>query len=160
MKIKLSILLPVFNEEANIIPLIEELESVLNKMGWPFEVIIVDDGSTDGSRRVLEELSRAKSYLRVICFRRNYGQTAAFDAGFSVASGDIVVTLDSDRQNDPNDIPKMVEMIDQGYDFVAGWRLERKDGFILRTFPSRIANSIIRWVMKTSIHDLGCSLKA
>jgi len=157
---KLSILLPIYNEEGNILALLEELEAALSPIKQSYEVIAVDDGSTDRSREILAELSRTKHYLKVILFRRNYGQTAAFDAGFSHASGEIIVTLDSDRQNDPNDIPKMLKMIDQGYDFVAGWRLHRKDGFVLRTFPSRIANGLIRWVMKTSIHDLGCSLKA
>ncbi len=160
MNPKLSILLPIYNEEGNIVPLLEELEEALTPLKHSFEVIAVDDGSTDRSREILAELSRTKHYLKVVLFRRNYGQTAAFDAGFSHASGDIIITMDSDRQNDPNDIPLMLKMIDQGYDFVAGWRLNRKDGFVLRTFPSRIANGLIRWVMKTSIHDLGCSLKA
>ena len=160
MNPKLSIILPVYNEQDNIGPLIEELEVVLLAMNKPFEVIVVDDGSTDKSRQILETLAKKKKYLKAILFRKNYGQTAAFDAGFSCALGQIIITMDSDRQNDPNDIPKMVKMIDDGYDFVAGWRLNRKDGFFLRTFPSRIANAIIRKVTKTSIHDLGCSLKA
>lgn len=159
MKPELSILIPVYNEEDNIQILLSEIEQALDPMGRPYEVIMVDDGSTDRSRALLEELAARKPYLRVILFRRNAGQTAAFDAGFRFAQGQVIVTMDSDLQNDPKDIPKMLALLDQGHDFVAGWRKNRKDGFVLRKFPSWIANGLIRRVTRTHIRDLGCSLK-
>lgn len=159
-KASLSILIPVLNEEANLVPLIEELESVLRPLGRSFEIIVVDDGSSDESPKILERMARGREHLKVLFFRRNSGQTAAFDAGFRSASGDFIVTMDSDLQNDPHDIPKMLEMVEvQGYDFVVGWRRKRKDKFLWRTFPSILANKIIRGVTKAPIHDLGCSLK-
>jgi len=159
MKVDLSILIPVFNEEENLAALLYELETVLVSLDRTFEIIFVDDGSTDSSPRILAEMAKEKPFVKLILFRRNSGQTAAFDAGFSAASGSIIITMDSDRQNDPADIPKMLQMLDEGYDFIAGWRKDRKDGYWLRTFPSRVANQIIRWVTKTHLHDLGCSLK-
>lgn len=159
MKPRVSILLPIYNEEGNLKPLYEQLTHALVSVG-SYEIIAVDDGSRDASPRILRELAANDPRIKVLFFRRNAGQTAAFDAGFRHASGDVIVTMDSDLQNDPADIPKMIAMLDQGFDFVSGWRKNRKDGFILRTFPSRIANWIIRKVTKTKIHDLGCSLKA
>lgn len=157
---KLSVLIPVFDEEANLRPLLAELETVLHGMGEPFEIIFVDDGSRDSSPHLLHRFAREKPWVKAILFRRNAGQTSAFDAGFRHARGELIVTMDSDLQNDPHDIPKMVKMLrEEGYDFIAGWRKVRRDGFILRTFPSRIANAIIRRVTGTKIHDLGCSLK-
>jgi len=154
-----SVLLPVFNEEGNLKPLFAELLPAMESLGQPYEIIAVDDGSRDESPRILEELAQANPRIRVISFRRNCGQTAAFDVGFRHASGEIIVTLDSDLQNDPRDIPRMIRKLEEGYDFVSGWRRNRKDGFFLRTLPSRIANWMIRKVTKTKIHDLGCSLK-
>lgn len=160
MKPKLSVLVPVYNEEENLRPFLSELEEVLFALGQPFEVIFVDDGSTDRSPTMLYQFSLEKPHVKTILFRRNAGQTSAFDAGFCAAEGDIIVTMDSDLQNDPHDLPQMLRMLeDGGYDFIAGWRRVRRDGFILRTFPSRIANGIIRKVTGTKIHDLGCSLK-
>lgn len=154
-----SILLPIYNEKENIPALLAEIEAIGPQLR-SFEVVAVDDGSTDGTRDVLVEMARQKPFLRVLLFRANRGQTAAFDAGFAHASGEIIVTMDADRQNDPADIPGMVNLIrNDTYDFVTGWRKNRKDGFVLRKFPSRIANWIIRKVTKTKVHDLGCSLK-
>jgi len=159
MKSTISVLLPVYNEEGNLRPLFAELTSALDGLGRPYEIIAIDDGSTDQSARILTELAHTNSDLRVLFFRRNTGQTAAFDAGFRHASGEIIVTMDSDLQNDPADIPRMVRKLDEGYDFVTGWRKNRQDGFLLRKIPSKLANWIIRKVTKTKVHDLGCSLK-
>ena len=153
----ISILLPVYNEAENIRAVVEEILNTSLKSS--FEIIAVDDGSTDGTVEELERLAAEFSNLRVVIFRANRGQTAAFDAGFREARGEIIVTMDSDGQNDPADIPKMIGMLDDGYDCVAGWRKDRKDGFFLRTFPSKIANGFIRLVTRTKVHDLGCSLR-
>lgn len=153
-----SVVLPVHNEEANLRPLMEELDGVLRGMKVTYEILAIDDGSTDGSRRVLRALCDEYPALRAIFFRRNAGQTAAFDAGFQEASGAVVVTMDADLQNDPRDIPRMIAKLEEGYDFVSGWRKDRKD-HVIRTFPSRVANAIIRRVTRAPVHDLGCSLK-
>ena len=156
----LSVLLPIRNEEANIVPLLDEIERALGPLGHPFEVIAVDDGSTDGSRTVLEREAARRAFLRVLVFRRNAGQTAAFDAGFRHATGDIIVTMDADLQNDPADIVPMLRMVEnEGYDFVTGWRKRRRDDLLLRKLPSRVGNWIIRRITGTRIHALGCSLK-
>ncbi len=156
----ISVLLPIYNERDNIRPVVAELDAVLVTIGRPYEIICVDDGSTDGSRTVLTKLAADLPNVKLIFFRRNVGQTAAFDTGFRHARGDIIVTMDSDGQNDPLDIPTMIALLDDGVEFVAGWRKDRKDGLFLRKIPSRIANWIIRRVTKTKINDLGCSLKA
>lgn len=157
-----TLILPVYNERENIEPLLKEIEDALEgtlvRNGKKYEVIAVDDGSRDGSTELLRKLAKEKPYLKCVFFRRNAGQTAAFDAGFRHASGRILVTMDSDRQNDPADIPKMIALLDQGYDFVTGWRKKRHDE-VIRTIPSRVANWIIRKVTGTRVHDLGCSLK-
>jgi glycosyltransferase involved in cell wall biosynthesis len=159
MRPRVSILLPIYNEEDNLAPLFQELTDAMKALAGDYEIIAVDDGSKDATPARLAEFAKQNPKIKVITFRRNSGQTAAFDAGFRHASGEIIVTLDSDLQNDPQDIPRMIAMLDQGYDFISGWRKNRKDGFILRTFPSKIANWMIRKVTKTKIHDLGCSLK-
>jgi glycosyltransferase involved in cell wall biosynthesis len=153
------VVVPVFNEVENLVPLIDELEGVLTSQKRTYEIVVVDDGSTDGTTPLLRKLATERRSLKAIFFRRNFGQTAAFDAGFRNASGEIVATIDGDLQNDPHDIPAMVEKLDEGYDLVAGWRRNRQDGFVLRKFPSRIANWLIRKVTGTRIHDLGCSLR-
>jgi glycosyltransferase involved in cell wall biosynthesis len=155
----LSVVIPVYNEVDNLVALLDELAAVFASMKRPFEVIVVDDGSNDGTAPLLRKLTAERVYLKGIFFRRNFGQTAAFDAGFREASGEIVVTIDGDLQNDPNDIPAMVDMLEEGYDLVAGWRRNRQDGMFLRKVPSRIANWLIRKVTGTRIHDLGCSLR-
>lgn len=154
---ELSVILPMYNEVDNVAPLLAEIEEAL--AGTTFEVVAVDDGSRDGTRELLRKLAKDKPYLRVVLFRRNSGQSAAFDAGFRAASGRVVVTMDADRQNDPKDVPRLVAKLDEGFDLVTGWRRDRKDGVFLRKIPSRIANAFIRWVTGTRIHDLGCSLK-
>lgn len=156
----LSIILPIYNEEENIEPLVSEIRDVLRKTNTKYEIIAVDDASTDKSLQILKTLSAGASDLKVFSFRGNRGQSAAFDAGFRAATGRVVVTMDSDGQNDPADIPKLMAMIDQGYDFVTGRRKNRQDGLFIRKIPSKIANWIIRSVTKTKVQDLGCSLKA
>lgn len=157
---RVSVLVPFFNEAANVRAFFAQIDSALSGLPGGFEVIAVDDGSTDETRRLLLELVETKPYLRVLGFRANVGQTAAFDAGFRHARGEVIVTIDSDLQNDPHDIPRLLGKLDEGFDFVAGWRRHRKDPFFSRTLPSRIANSLIRRVAGTKTHDLGCSLKA
>jgi glycosyltransferase involved in cell wall biosynthesis len=155
----LSVVVPVYNEVENLVPMVDELEGVLASQKRPYEIVIVDDGSTDGTTPLLRKLATERPNLKAIFFRRNFGQTAAFDAGFRGASGEIVVTIDGDLQNDPHDVPAMVDKLEEGYDLVAGWRKNRRDGFVLRKIPSRIANWLIRKVTGTRIHDLGCSLR-
>jgi glycosyltransferase involved in cell wall biosynthesis len=159
MKPELSIVIPVHNESPNIKPLYEELTETLSRYGRAYELIIVDDGSTDDSFERLAALQANDSRLRVIRFRRNFGQTAAFAAGIAHARGRLVVTSDGDLQNDPGDIPAMVALIDQGNDIVCGWRKDRKDTFITRRVPSVIANKLISWATGVALHDYGCSLK-
>jgi glycosyltransferase involved in cell wall biosynthesis len=158
--IEISVVIPVFNESENIKPLIIKLDEVLIKKGKTFEIIMVDDGSTDNSFEVMRKLIDNHKKLRIIRFRRNFGQTSAFSAGFDLARGDIVVTLDSDLQNDPADIPKLLKELDKGYDMVSGWRKKRHDNFLTRQLPSRIANYIISKFTGVPLHDYGCSLKA
>jgi glycosyltransferase involved in cell wall biosynthesis len=155
----LSVVIPVYNESENVVACLDELAEVLGSQERPYEVIVVDDGSTDGTAALLRRMTAERSYLRAVFFRRNFGQTAAFDAGFRAAAGEVVVTIDGDLQNDPRDIPAMVEKLEEGYDLVAGWRRKRQDGMVLRKIPSRIANWLIRKATGTRIHDLGCSLR-
>lgn len=154
-----SIVVPVFNEEPNLEQLHDELTRVLTAWGRPFEVIYVDDGSRDGSFDVLARLQAGDPRARVIQFRRNFGQTAAFAAGIAAARGRLIVTSDGDLQNDPADIPAMLARIEQGDDIVCGWRKDRKDTFINRRLPSMIANKLISWATGVTLHDYGCSLK-
>lgn len=157
---KISIILPIYNERENLPQLFLEIEETFAPLPHELEVIAVNDCSRDGSLEVLEEMAKTRPFLKIVSFFVNAGQTAAFDAGFKNATGDILVTMDSDLQNDPRDIPKMIHLIEtEGYDYVTGWREKRKDGFVLRLLPSKIANFIIRKVTKTKLKDLGCSLK-
>lgn len=151
----LSIVVPIYNEEGNVIPLHEKIVEAARKIGKPFEVIFVDDGSKD---KTVEEC-RDLSPLKLVVFRRNFGQTAAFDAGFKAAQGEVIVTMDGDLQNDPADISLLLEKIDEGYDVVSGWRLHRKDSLSKKIF-SRGANLLRKVLVKDEIHDSGCSLKA
>jgi glycosyltransferase involved in cell wall biosynthesis len=157
---KLSIVIPVYNEEENIPKLYEELKEVLEKLGKDYEIIFVDDGSTDRTYEILKELAEKDKHVKVIRFRRNYGQTAAMYAGFQYAEGDVIITMDGDLQNDPKDIPKLLEKIEEGYDIVSGWRKDRKDKFLTRILPSKIANWLISKVTGVHLHDYGCTLKA
>jgi glycosyltransferase involved in cell wall biosynthesis len=155
-----SVVIPVFNEVENLPLLYRDLRSVMDESGYSWEVIFVDDGSTDDSQNILRSLHRRDKRVCVLEFRRNFGQTAAMTAGFDHAHGQIVVTLDADLQNDPRDIPALLKKISDGFDVVSGWRVRRRDGFWLRTFPSRIANWLISRVTGTHLHDYGCTLKA
>jgi glycosyltransferase involved in cell wall biosynthesis len=155
----LSIVIPVRNEASNVPTLYRELTDTLEAFGRPYELIIVDDGSTDESFAVMAALQGSDPRLRVIRFRRNFGQTAAFAAGFAHARGRLIVTSDGDLQNDPRDIPRMVEVLEQGADIVCGWRRHRKDRFITRRLPSMLANRLISVATGVHLHDYGCSLK-
>jgi glycosyltransferase involved in cell wall biosynthesis len=156
---ELSIVIPVHNESPNLKPLYDELTQTLGQYGPSYELIVVDDGSTDDSFAQLAALQARDPRVRLIRFRRNFGQTAAFAAGFAHARGRLVVTLDADLQNDPRDIPAMVDLIDQGNDIVCGWRKDRKDTLVTRRFPSVMANKLISWATGVPLHDYGCSLK-
>ncbi len=160
MKPYISIIVPVYNESANLPLLIKKTVEALRPTGWKFEIIIIDDGSSDDSATILQEQSRMIPELRAIILRRNFGQSAAMTAGFDHAEGKIVVSMDGDLQNDPADIPLLVEKLEQGFDVVSGWRKERKDRFISRRLPSVIANWIIAKSTGVKLHDYGCSLKA
>ena len=157
---KLSIVIPIYNEEDNIALLYDELKSVLESMNVAYEILFVDDGSTDSSLGLIKSIQENDSTIIIVSFRKNFGQTAAMSAGFDYASGDVIVTMDGDLQNDPGDIPHLIQKIDEGYDVVTGWRHDRKDAFISRKLPSIIANKIISWTTKVSLHDYGCTLKA
>jgi len=155
----ISVVVPVYNESENIALCLEELISVLSPLQEPYEIIFIDDGSSDGTPEILTEAAQNNGNVVLIEFRRNFGQTAAMAAGFEHARYEFVVPMDGDLQNDPAEIGKMIEKIDEGYDLVAGWRKNRQDAFISRKLPSRIANRIISWATGVSLHDYGCSLK-
>lgn len=157
--IDLTVVVPVFDEVESVDELYAGIVDALGSWGRQFEVIFVDDGSTDGTFKKLEALSGRDSRMRVVRFRRNFGQTAAMAAGLAHASGRVIVGLDGDLQNDPHDIPMLVSKLDEGYDVVSGWRKDRRDN-ALRRIPSRIANWMIGRVTGVSLHDYGCSLKA
>lgn len=157
-KIDVSVVLPIYNELENIEPLINSICEALKDIDLTYEIIAVDDGSTDGTTEKLEELSGKVKNFKSIIFRRNYGQTAAFSAGFNYARGSMIVALDADMQNDPFDIPKMIEKYKEGYDIVSGWRINRKD-HIFRVIPSKIANKLISNITGVKLNDYGCSLK-
>jgi glycosyltransferase involved in cell wall biosynthesis len=156
----LSITIPVYNEELNIRPLYERVVAALEPLGKPFEIVLVNDGSGDGTERELDALARADPRVKVVHFRRNFGQTAAMMAGIRYASGEIIIPMDGDLQNDPADIAKLLAKLDEGYDVVSGWRKDRKDHALRRNLPSRIANMLISRISGVHLHDYGCSLKA
>ena len=155
-----SIVVPVYNEEESIPMLYQRLTAALTALGHPYEIIAVDDGSRDRSFLLLKQIAEADPHLHVVRFRRNFGQTAAFSAGFDRARGDVVVTIDADLQNDPADIGRLLDKMDEGYDVVSGWRARRQDPFLNRRLPSIIANGLISRVTGVDLHDYGCSLKA
>jgi glycosyltransferase involved in cell wall biosynthesis len=157
---ELSLFLPVLDEEENLRPMHAKIAAALDALGKSAEVIYVDDGSTDKSLSVLKEIAAADDRVRVISLRRNYGQTAAMSAGIDAANGDILIPMDADLQNDPADIQRLLEKLDEGYDVVSGWRKNRQDKLISRKIPSQIANRIISWIGGVPLHDYGCSLKA
>jgi len=156
----ISVVVPSLNEEENAVRLVEGLTNVLRRMAYPFELIVVDDGSSDGTVATLRALLPSTPELVVVRLGRHFGQTPALQAGFDRARGDVIITMDGDLQNDPRDIPRLLDRLQEGADVVSGWRVNRKDGFWLRRLPSRLANRLIRWVTGVPIHDQGCSLKA
>jgi len=156
----LSLIIPVYNEEENLPILFDAVTKVMTPLKKPWEVIFVNDGSTDQSLEVLRGLAKKDQHVRVIVFRRNFRQTAAISAGIDHAKGDVVILLDADLQNDPADIPMLLSKLEEGYDVVSGWRKDRKDNAITRNLPSLIANGLISWVTGVHLHDYGCTLKA
>jgi glycosyltransferase involved in cell wall biosynthesis len=156
----ISVVIPVFNESENLEELHRELVAALEKTGRPFEIILIDDGSTDSSWAVLRSLQQKDGRIKLIRLRRNFGQTAALAAGFDYAGGGIIISLDADLQNDPNDIPSLIQKIEEGFDIVSGWRRSRKDKFFSRRVPSVIANTLISRLTRVRLHDYGCTLKA
>lgn len=159
-KVEVSIVIPLFNENKNISELYSSLTPILLSTEKNYEIIFIDDGSTDGTFETLRDIQYGDSRVWVIQLRRNFGQAAAFSAGFDMAHGDAIVTMDGDLQNDPADIPMLLEKLDEGYDIVSGWRVNRKDLFLTRRLPSIAANALISKVTGLRLHDYGCSLKA
>ena len=158
--IELSVVIPIRNEAQSLGELHRELTTELERWGRPYEIVVIDDGSTDESFAILAQLQATDTRWRIIRFRRNFGQTAAFSAGFAHARGRLIVTSDGDLQNDPADIASMVETLDAGgYDIVCGWRKDRKDAFVSRLLPSLVANRLISFATGVHLHDYGCSLK-
>jgi len=153
------VVIPVYNEEGNIGPLLEELRGVLEGIGRPWELIVVDDGSTDTTAARLREAAARIPGLRVVRLRGNFGQSAALAAGFDLARGELVVTMDGDRQNDPADLPRLLDALKEGYDVLSGWRRDRQDPYWSRQIPSRVANALISWITGVRLHDYGCALK-
>jgi glycosyltransferase involved in cell wall biosynthesis len=153
-----SVVLPVYNEQANVAPLYSELTPVMHSLGKQYEIIFVDDGSNDRTFDALRNIEGRDKNVRIIKFRRNFGQTAALDAGIKQSKGRILITLDADLQNDPKDIPRLLEKMKEGYDVVSGWRAKRKDSFSKKIF-SKFANKFRRWLTGETIHDAGCTLK-
>jgi len=158
--VDISIVVPVFNERENVEAVYSAISSALHAMGCSYEIIMVDDGPSEGSYLELSRFASEDAALKVIRFRRNFGQTAAMSAGFDYAKGDIIIPMDGDLQNDPADIPRLVAKIHEGYDVVSGWRRDRKDTFITRKIPSLLANALISRQTGVHLHDYGCTLKA
>jgi glycosyltransferase involved in cell wall biosynthesis len=156
----ISVTIPICNEEGNLPDLYERTRSALAGLGKPWELIFINDGSTDTSENILDGIAEKDPQVRVVHFRRNFGQTAAMMAGFDFAKGDIIVPMDGDLQNDPGDIPLLLAKLDEGFDVVSGWRQDRKDDAVTRNLPSIMANRLISWVSGVRLHDFGCSLKA
>lgn len=159
-ELDLSVILPVYNEEENIREMHAEIAAVLDEMPLQSEIIYVDDGSRDQTLSHLKSIQQSDARVVVAEFRRNFGQTAAMAAGFDLSRGRVVISMDADRQNDPKDIPRLLEKIDEGYDLVSGWRFDRQDGYLLRRLPSMLANKLISWATDVKLHDYGCTLKA
>jgi len=156
----ISVVIPVFNEEKNVKLFYPKLKQTLDGLKKDYEIIFIDDGSTDKTSAFLRRICEEGRKVKVVVFRRNFGQTAAISAGFDYAKGEVIVTLDADLQNDPEDIPQLIEKIEEGYDVVSGWRTERKDPFLSRRLPSRISNWLISFFTGVKLHDYGCTLKA
>ncbi len=152
--------IPVYNEEESVEPLIRETKSVLETLAKKYELILVDDGSTDGTYPLLLQLHESEPRIKVVRFKRNFGQTAAIAAGLAYAQGEVIVAMDGDGQNDPGDIPALLGKLDEGFDLVSGWRFPRQDPFLSRRLPSQMANALISWMTQVKLHDYGCTLKA
>jgi dolichol-phosphate mannosyltransferase len=157
---EVSVFLPVYNEEPNLRPLHAKLDAALKSLGRSAEIVYVDDGSNDGSLKILREIAAMDSRVRVVALLRNYGQTAAMAAGIDAARGKVLIPMDADLQNDPADIERLLKKLDEGYDVVSGWRKNRKDKMVTRKIPSMMANRLISWIGGVPLHDYGCSLKA
>jgi len=155
-KMDLSIVIPVYNEEESVSQLYDKLNETLPGLKLSYEVILIDDGSTDGSYGELQKIHKKNNSYKIIRFRRNFGQTSAMSAGFHYCSGDVIITLDGDLQNDPKDIPAILKKLDEGYDIVSGWRKDRKDKAVSRRFPSIVANKMISKLTGVHLHDYGC----
>jgi glycosyltransferase involved in cell wall biosynthesis len=158
--LQVSVVVPVYNEVESVPYLLEAIAQVLRTEGLAYEIVAVDDGSTDGTTALLKQLAQDRSDLRAVLLRRNYGQTAAMAAGFHHAQAPVIVTLDGDLQNDPADIPNLLAKLEEGYDLVSGWRKNRQDAALTRLLPSKLANGLISKVTGVALHDYGCSLKA
>ena len=158
--IELSVVVPIYNEAESLTTLVSAIADAVQRTSLSYEIICVDDGSSDGSTQLLQEIARQREDLKAVILRRNYGQTPAMAAGFECARGKVIVTLDGDLQNDPADIPMLLAKLDEGYDLVSGWRKKRQDAALTRLLPSKIANWLIGKVTGVKIHDYGCSLKA
>ena len=157
---RLSLIIPLYNEAGNILPLYEKIEEVIPKLPCRVEIIFINDGSSDGSREILDGLADRDSAVKVIHFRRNFGQTTAIMAGIDFSTGEVLIPMDGDLQNDPNDIPRLLDKLDEGYDVCSGWRESRKDNPLKRNLPSRLANWLISTISGVHLHDYGCTLKA
>jgi glycosyltransferase involved in cell wall biosynthesis len=158
--LQISIVVPFYNEEENIEELYDQLTRVLKGLGKSYELVFIDDGSTDRTRDILLKIFESDKTVKVIRLRKNFGQTAALQAGFDHARGEVIISMDGDLQHDPEDIPRLLAPIDEGFDIVSGWRKERKDHFLLRRFPSWVANRIMRLLSGVKIHDFGTTFKA
>jgi glycosyltransferase involved in cell wall biosynthesis len=158
--VAVSIVIPLLNEADSLPNLYQQLNQMMDSLDRTCEIVLIDDGSTDGSFNILRQLQKADPRVRAIKLRRNFGQTAAFSAGFDHARGDVIITMDADLQNDPRDIPKLLAKIDEGYDIVSGWRVNRQDKWLTRRVPSQAANWLISHLTGVRLHDYGCSLKA
>ncbi len=156
----LSLVIPVYNEADNLQPLCQRIHETLTSTNWTYEVVMIDDGSTDDSAQILTRLHAEDPHVKVLRFRRNFGQTAALAAGFAYAHGEVIVSLDGDLQNDPLDIPRLVAKLNEGYDLVSGWRINRQEPFLRRRLPSQVANWLISLTTRVKLHDYGCTLKA
>ena len=159
MSEKISIIVPVYNERENLEPFLHSLAEAMDRAGEEYEVVLVDDGSTDGSAAYMETLPSGDPRVKVIQFRRNFGQTAAIAAGFDYAEGDILIPMDADMQNDPRDIPAILVKLREGYDVISCWRQKRQDKWLTRRLPSRLANALISYISGVHLHDYGCTLK-
>ena len=156
----LSLVIPIYNEADNLRPLCQRIHEALASTNWTYEVVMIDDGSTDDSAQILTRLHAEDSHLKVLRFRRNFGQTAALAAGFAYAHGEVIVSLDGDLQNDPLDIPRLVAKLNEGYDVVSGWREQRVDNYWTRRLPSQVANWLIAKFSGVPLHDFGTTFKA